>query len=705
MEVDTRGTFPGRSPAPVPSWTPRSESTDPAQSATLLSSSQSVPLLASWVPQSPPPSSRSPASIPPIPRSIPPPPWIASPQISHAYRSSPRPAGPAHTRPPFLIGIDFGTTFSGVAWAKSSGRSGSIDPQNINVVTDWPAGDNRAKVPTRIHYTAGGGYQCGYEIPNGADPLKWFKLLLMKNEDIPQYIRDSGHINKFKEALARLEKEGKDVVQVIADYLRFLWNNTIAAIEKSETRAVVDSTPYVVVLTFPALWETEATQRMQDAARQAGILDPRRRTTVAATTLHTVEEPEAAALATYADLRENHAAFSVGQSFVVVDAGGGTCDVVTYEVLENNPLQLKEWVRGDGRLCGAVFLDEEFDRKLRGWVGRQKVAAIGEVAYRKLLDDNWERSLKKDFDGTDRDWSFPTPPAWEKKKGFREKLRLKKNSNHGNISELHLTHEKLQQVYKPIVGQIYELTLLQVSTAAKKGKIPNAILLAGGLGGNKYLYKFLAEKFPRIEIVQRPYPKPWSAICRGAVIRADIVTAPPPDIDADLTEAAGSPQVGVISRKSRHSYGIVKFEDFIPGFHDLDDRYEMNPLDRVVARNQMEWYIKRNDDILDRQGTKMDWKRYLPEHCPDPVIGVDIWQCDQTRTPPRRKESYVRKLCTINARLPALSELPVMTNAHGQASHVVHFDLQMTPIGTSLEWTVWINGVKQGEERTNIAYG
>lgn len=92
-------------------------------------------------------------------------------------------------------------------------------------------------------------------------------------------------------------------------------------------------------------------------------------------------------------------------------------------------------------MCGAVFLDEEFDRRLRGWVGRQKVAAIGEVAYRKLLDDNWERVLKKDFDGSDRDWSFPTPPEWEKKKGFRAKMGLKRSSDQSNIShsELHLT--------------------------------------------------------------------------------------------------------------------------------------------------------------------------------------------------------------------------------------------------------------------------
>jgi hypothetical protein len=120
-----------------------------------------------------------------------------------------------------------------------------------------------------------------------------------------------------------------------------------------------------------------------------------------------------------------------------------------------------------------------------------------------------------------------------------------------------------------------------------------AILLAGGLGSNPYLYNFLAGKFPETEIIQRPYPGPWQAICRGAVIRADIVAAPGPDLEADWQEAAGSVPTGVISRKSRHSYGIGKFVDFVEGFHDPEDRWEMESVNRVVAINQMEWYIKR----------------------------------------------------------------------------------------------------------------
>jgi hypothetical protein len=297
LELDTRNAYPSRSPPPHP-W----------DTSSFTASLPPLPL----PPQSPPPPPSSsstplPRSPPPLPQS-PPPPRTSTPRIPHL----PRPPRAAPYRPPFLIGIDFGTTFSGVAWAKGSSRSGNLDPQNIHVVTDWPGGeDNSYKVPTKIRYAANGTYQCGYEVPSRDDPLKWFKLLLIKEEDIPNNLRHSDHIHVIDEARKRLAKTGKTVVQVIADYLRFLWDNAIATIEKSETNAVVNSTPYVVVLTFPALWKPYAVQKMWDAAQQAGILAPRSRMSVTATVLHTVEEPEAAALAIYGDMRENRSAFRV----------------------------------------------------------------------------------------------------------------------------------------------------------------------------------------------------------------------------------------------------------------------------------------------------------------------------------------------------------------------------------------------------------
>lgn len=108
--------------------------------------------------------------------------------------------------------------------------------------------------------------------------------------------------------------------------------------------------------------------------------------------------------------------------------------------------------------------------------------------------------------------------------------------------------------------------------------------------------------------------------------------------------------------------------------------------------------------MLDRQPKKMDWKRYLPEDWPEPTIGVDLWRCDQEHSPPTRKTEHVRKLCRIDARLPPLSDLPVQRNNEGKLFHVVHFDLLMTPQGNSLEWTVLINGEKQGEKTIDIVY-
>jgi hypothetical protein len=90
-----------------------------------------------------------------------------------------------------------------------------------------------------------------------------------------------------------------------------------------------------------------------------------------------------------------------------------------------------------------------------------------------------------------------------------------------------------------------------------------------------------------MEILQRPHPEPWSAVCRGAVHRAKIVHTPAqgPD-EAEFNE-------GVISRKSALNYGIAKFVDFVEGFHKEEDRFHMESVGRVVAINQMVWYVNR----------------------------------------------------------------------------------------------------------------
>lgn len=69
------------------------------------------------------------------------------------------------------------------------------------------------------------------------------------------------------------------------------------------------------------------------------------------------------------------------------------------------------------------------------------------------------------------------------------------------------------------------------------------------------------------------------------------MTVPPPNPETGLQEPAGNVPVpaGVVIRKSRQSYGIAKFVDFVDGYHDPLDRWEMESVNRVVAINQMKW--------------------------------------------------------------------------------------------------------------------
>jgi hypothetical protein len=183
----------------------------------------------------------------------------------------------------------------------------------------------------------------GYGIPTSSQALKWFKLLLLDNEDMDETVCDSAQIRKARELL---EASGKTAVQVISDYLYFLWSHTIKNIQQDMGDSAVDGTPFRVVITVPAVWNHKAIARMKRAALKSGILDQR---LCGETILHFVSEPEAAALATFDDMK-SRPDFNVGDSIVVCDAGGGTVDLISYKVYKEQPLELRECVEGQGKL-------------------------------------------------------------------------------------------------------------------------------------------------------------------------------------------------------------------------------------------------------------------------------------------------------------------------------------------------------------------
>lgn len=352
------------------------------------------------------------------------------------------------------IGIDFGTTFSGVAWAFSR------YPDDIKVVTKWRAdlahNSDDAKCPTEIVYDANKNLRAwGYEIRPNESPLKWFKLLLVDEKDLEPDRRNSPQLIEAKQMLHRLRMTAVDAV---GDYLRELWKHTIESIEREFGQSAVRGLPFRVVVTVPAIWKPYAQQRTREAVHKAGILKGR---LCGETILHLVPEPEAAALATLAEFR-GRPGVKPGDVFVVCDAGGGTVDITSYKVQKTDPVVVKECVQGDGKMCGAIFVDQEFQNFLRGKLTKRwdKISAS---QIKKLMNDEWEHGIKRGFEDTDREWEVRLPPE-----ATSSSLILGRKKGEGATLKLQKGH--VRGIFSLALGQIRALVHKQIAEIQKKEK-------------------------------------------------------------------------------------------------------------------------------------------------------------------------------------------------------------------------------------------
>lgn len=135
-----------------------------------------------------------------------------------------------------------------MAWATVA----DFETDQINLITTWPGtGREEGKVPTELFYEDD-EITRGYEIPVDGDPIRWFKLLWLKDEDFSQELRSSEFILRGRKMLRETNKSATDLV---ADYLRELWKYTIEHINKARGESVVDALAFHVVITISAIWK------------------------------------------------------------------------------------------------------------------------------------------------------------------------------------------------------------------------------------------------------------------------------------------------------------------------------------------------------------------------------------------------------------------------------------------------------------------
>lgn len=150
-----------------------------------------------------------------------------------------------------IIGLDFGTTFSGIAYIFT--EQNKPDPE---AVTDWPGtpGLKVPKTPTLIDYTAKGGkaFTWGSNVDTTSKgKLEGVKLLLDPDQPVPLYVPA---MNTKKE----LQKLGKPPLDVASDYLEALYKHALGSINASYPKDFVDMQQKRFVLTVPAVWSDKA---------------------------------------------------------------------------------------------------------------------------------------------------------------------------------------------------------------------------------------------------------------------------------------------------------------------------------------------------------------------------------------------------------------------------------------------------------------
>ncbi|KAJ5618585.1 hypothetical protein N7528_006696 [Penicillium herquei] len=542
-------------------------------------------------------------------------------------------------RPKLVIGIDFGTTFSGIAWVTNA------PGDEMEVIKDWPGRGNNTsqKAPTIISYQ-NGEVRWGYQV----------------NDIKENYYKSSyGPAEDSKRILERMCKKPVDAA---GDYLKKIVAHLHSILDRRAIGSVMKTMDVQYVLTVPAVWSDKA----KDLTMQAAVLGG-----IGKANLVLLSEPEAAAVHAIRTIQPN--SIACGDCFIVCDAGGGTVDLITYRATQTEPLRMEEVTEGTGAICGSMKLDEAFQFYLVETLGKK---------YKRLTDEGqrlamrrWQNEVKPFFSGKDDDdvllemgsiIPLPGVPDIPAKRVYS--------------GVLHMPLAETQEIFDPIVSQIEELVSEQEVKAKKAGYPPKAIILVGGFGSSEYLYKRLNSRFEGIRIMQ---PRDaWSSVVRGAVLR-------------------GLEGNQVDNRMARGHYG-VKIKSTYEHWRDMGRPKEWCEYEEQwKVKDVMDWYIKKGEPISENIPIKFPFYRVVGEN--HSLIFTDKLRICLEETAPDTLTSSVSILCEVESDLTQVpkSLFKLRTNSHGVNYYKVSFDLVLTPCSASMIFELQFNGISYGTVRAN----
>ncbi|KAK4948348.1 hypothetical protein LTR10_012882 [Elasticomyces elasticus] len=566
--------------------------------------------------------------------------------------------GSQRSKAQLIVGIDFGTTFSGVAFAFATNTEAKED-----IIVEWPGAgtQTKQKIPTVLYYdqhqqVVGWGPDIaealaptGYPKP-GVQKVEWFKLQLMM----------SGNTYIDPINLPPLPP-GKSEIDVAADYLfklrqamRNQLQKTLGEVFNREERNIR------YFLTVPAIWNDAGKAATRAAAIQAGYLRDENDNR-----LTLITEPEAAAMFCAKTGLLN---LKVHDAILIVDCGGGTVDLIAYEVEEESPFTVAECTAGSGDSCGSTALNRNFSNILRAKIRKMKLPDGSKTAgkvYAKCIMD-FENRIKADFRNNGQKWAVDVGIEAE----FPE----------AGIEEGYMTftNEEILQCFEPVVNRILELVRNQIIAIQAQNRMLQNVLVVGGFGASEYLFQQIKLHVP--PQFQNKVVRPMDSV--AAIVKGAVT--------AGITERV------ITSRVARRHYLMATLQPFKEGHHP--EQYRVPSLDgKDRCKYTRQIFVQKGQRVKIGEPVKVSFFRQV---APGATLMYEdvLYACDEDVCPEYTKDPRIKEVVTLTSDLSRKNlekDFERMDTPQG-TFYRVYFDIYLTLDGSEFNAELVCQGEVMG---------
>ena len=238
---------------------------------------------------------------------------------------------------------------------------------------------------------------------------------------------------------------GKTEIDVAADYLFHLRLAIRSQLQKTLGEVFEREEQNIrYYLTVPAIWDDAAKGSTRAAAIKAGYLRDQNDNR-----LTLITEPEAAAMFCAKTGLLN---LKIHDAILIIDCGGGTVDLIAYEVEEEQPFSVAECTAGSGDSCGSMALNHNFSNILRAKIRKMKLGEGSRTAgrvYAKCIMD-FESRIKADFRNDGQKWAVDVGIDAEfPEAGIEDGYMI-------------FSNEEILQCFEPVINRILELVRNQI---------------------------------------------------------------------------------------------------------------------------------------------------------------------------------------------------------------------------------------------------